>query len=88
MNKYKNKLSNFYYTFDLVGEGLGCSGVFTRAGVDVQLLCKNEKGELYRDFSDLGFIVVRDSDYHGISYFQKDYDLLYNSYHSFNYWVS
>lgn len=77
---YDNKLSNFYYWSDLVGEGLGCRGVFQRAGTDVFLWGREIDGDLLRTEDELeNWISVRDSKYHGINYFHSDYDMLYAS---------
>lgn len=86
ISSYKDKLTNYYYWLDLVGEGLGCSDVYIRPGLNVKLDCKNKAGEKYRTKEYKNLINVRDSDYHGIEYFQNDYDMLYESYHGFKYW--
>lgn len=87
LKSYKNKLTNYYYWLDLVGEGLGKSGVYKRAGVDVELLCKDIDGNYIRDKEFTNWINVRDNENHGILNFHEDYDLLYTSPHSWNYWA-
>ena len=88
VNKYKDKLTNFYYRFDLIGEGFGVSGVYVRPGKTVELLCKDKDGNKLRTDEELNRIIgFRDIKYHGISYFQNDYDLLPESKHSFSYWI-
>ena len=87
LRSYKDKLTNYYYWLDLVGEGLGKSGVYKRAGVDVELLCRDIDGNYIRDKEFTNWINVRDNDNHGIVNFHEDYDLLYTSSHSWNYWA-
>ena len=85
LDMYKNKLTNFYYGLDLVGEGLGNAAIYTRAGIQVKLWPKDIKGKELREEPD-SWISFRDSDYHGISYFVNDYQLLPTSKHNFKYW--
>lgn len=85
LGKYVDKLTNFYYVLDLVGEGLGNSAVFLRAGKQVELLPKDISGSPYRTYPTEG-LNMRDSDYHGIKYFVNDYSLLPTSHHNFDYW--
>ena len=101
LKSYKSKLTNYYYWLDLVGEGFGNAVGYTRAGTDVELLCKNISGAYYRDDEFDNWVNIRDCDYHGIEYFHSDYDLLYATSdapstvtlpgskltHSFKYWV-
>ena len=84
-----SKIVNFYYWQDLIGETMGNSAAFSHIGRDVELLCKNKNGKLYRQKDLDAWIQVHAPDltYHGIKYFQDDYDLLYTSPHSFTYWV-
>jgi len=86
---YSDKLTNFYYYTDLVGEGLGEALLFKRPGNNTMLYGKNINGEYLRTEKELNtFVAVRDLTYHGIEYFQNDFDLLYNSTHNFPYWIS
>lgn len=88
IDMYKDKLTNYYYRFDLVGEGLGVSGVFVRPGQNVELLGKDSAGKTLRTQEELDrWIAVRDITYHGIVYFTNDYDLFPDSKHSFKYWI-
>ena len=85
--RYKNKLNNFYYWQDQIGEGFGVTGVYTRPGKNIELLCKNKKGETYRTDKEFSHIVyLRDWKYHGIKYFHDDYDLIYDNYEKYPYW--
>lgn len=71
---YKDDLVNYYYKSDSVGDALGASLVFKRTGIDVKLLGKKSDGTYLRGDEDSdGF----DSKYHGILFFQDDYDLNY-----------
>lgn len=92
LSEYDDKLTNYYYIKDLVGDSLGASlsdppfGVgpallFTRPGNDVDLFCMDINGNL-REQPSLANIK-----YHGIKYFHDDYQLLYTSSHDFSYWV-
>ena len=85
LSQYKSRLINYYYPRDLVGEGWGCSKSFRRAGINVKLICKNLDGVPYRKESDNSN--KHDSDYHGITFFMNDYNLLYTSPHDYPYWV-
>lgn len=99
---YAGKLTNYYYWLDLVGEGFGHNLLYTRAGRDVQLMCRDINGSYYRAGQVVSGLVLRDCDYHGINYFQNDYDLLYADTdltsgaempgervsHAFSYWVN
>lgn len=88
INTYKDKLTNYYYRFDLVGEGFGVTGVYVRPGRNVELLCKDKTGNTLRSNEELSRIIgFRDFKYHGIRYFGDDYDLLPDSSHSFAYWI-
>ena len=78
LKEAEKTMTNFYYWADLVGEGLGCSGVFHRIGTDVMLEGKDLYNEYLRpeDERDAWF-VVRNNDLHGIKIFHNDYDFLY-----------
>ena len=45
------------------------------------------EGNYIRDKEFTNWINVRDNDNHGIVNFHEDYDLLYTSPHSWNYWA-
>ena len=80
LKSYKNKLTNYYYFSDLIGEGLGCEGLFKRAGTDVKLKCRKINGDNWRTDDELNaWLYIRDIKYHGIAYFFSDFDLLYAS---------
>lgn len=99
MKNYENKLTNYWYRHDLIGEGFGCSGPYLRSGTDAQLVGKDIYGDALRA-NEQG--IFKDLEYHGIEYFQFDYDLLYTTedtplgsnlanenrvIHYFSYWV-
>ena len=87
--EYKNKLTNYYYWQDLVGETLGATVLFDRAGTDVLLEGRNADKSYFRGDkrSDNTWLYVPDVTYHGILNFHTDYDLFYTSPHSFSYWA-
>lgn len=87
VEKYAGKLTNYYYWNDLIGEEMGASGTFTRPGQQVLLQCKDITGKKRRSDSEIASIKYPDIDYHGIEFFQNDYDLLWSSAHGFSYWV-
>ena len=76
--EYKDKLVNFYYDGDLVGDGLGDSPTHKRAGIQVKLSRKDLNNTEIE--SSLGAN-------HGITCWLEEYSLLYTSPHSFSYWV-
>ncbi len=92
IDQYEGKLTNFFYWNDWVGERLGNRSGYTRPGTNVELLCKNIEGKLYRSIDDFSsWIRIYDLDYHGIKYFQDDYDLLPSSksgsIYEYTYWI-
>ncbi len=76
--EYKDKLVNFYYGGDFVGDYLGESFGCNRAGIQVKLSRKDLDENKYEPDA---------SDNHGIRCWMEEYSLLYTSPHSFFYWV-
>ena len=87
IHQIKSKLSNYYYWNDLVGEGLG-TGLYSRTGTDIMLICHDITGNNLQSKKLNKFITTRDFDFHSIVYFQNDFQMLYTSAHNFNYWVN
>ena len=83
LKRYKSKLTNYYYQYDLIGEGLACTLAWKRAGTDVMLLGCDSKGNLLRKDAPK----LRDVKLHGIKTFHDDYDLFETSAHWFEYWI-
>ena len=77
ISKYENKLTNFYYIYDLVGEGLGCEGLFRRPGKNVKV-----RGDIKYDENKK--IVIRNLKKHHIVCFHEDKDLCYKL--NYKYW--
>lgn len=86
LDSLKSKISNYYYWNDIVGEGLG-TGIYSRTGTNIMLICHDIDGNNLQTDKLNKFITLRDATYHGIDYFQNDYQMLYTSPHSFGYWV-
>ncbi len=79
-SKYQDTLSNFYYSYDIVGTTFGNYGLFTRPGTDIELRPQDKDGKAL-PLSGIVNLV-----YHGIEFFHADYALQYENEHSFPYW--
>ena len=88
LEQYDDKLTNFYYYRDLIGEGLGNDAYYQHAGIEVGLSPRDSEGNILREHYS-GLIYIYDIDYHGIINFHTDYSLLPTvpHDHQFPYWI-
>ncbi len=76
--RYKEKLINFYYELDAVGDILGGNVVMKRAGTQVKLTRNDSEGKKIDNHPFAN---------HGIKCWNNDHSLFYTSTHDFPYWV-
>lgn len=80
INSVKDKLNNYYFKYDLVGQGFGASKVFKRIGTDIgPLIAKDEKGNPLKFEKISSMMPYSFSELHAIDIFYNEESLKYTN---------